>query len=172
MSTIWCILCRCRGGLRHLPLRTSVGYCVPSTNGSRLGDVRIESVVYMLDRHPILVGYGHSTEGATEVAAPSWKHRDGIRVVRSIKKSDRLDAHVVGIGRKWVLLAMATDGSPDGHVVLRIKDIKHIYWDPAERFIRRSLKAQQAWPPSPPSERVDLDHGVKELVESVAAFRL
>lgn len=97
------------------------------------------------------------------------KRRDGIRIVRSIRKADRLDAHVVGIGRRWVMLAMARDGSPDGYVVVRLKDIKHIYWDPTERFIRRSLKVQHAWPPASPSHRVDLDHGVKRLMQSVVA---
>lgn len=97
------------------------------------------------------------------------KCRNGIRIVRGIKRADRLDAHVVGIGRRWVLLAMSDEGSPDGYVVVQLTDIKHIYWDPAERFIRESLKAQDAWPPSPPRQRLDLDHRVKSLVQSVIA---
>ena len=53
-------------------------------------------------------------------------------------------------------------------MALRIRDIKDIYWDPSDRFIRRSLKAHEAWPPPAPKGHVDLDHGVQELVDSVA----
>lgn len=97
------------------------------------------------------------------------KHREKIRVVRRFRDADRIDGHVVDVGRRWALFAMSSDGSPDGFVVVQIRDIRRIYWDPADRFIRRSLKAQGAWPPSAPGGRVDLDHGVKELVDSVAA---
>lgn len=98
------------------------------------------------------------------------KRRDSIRVIRRIKRADQIDGHVVDIGRRWVLFAMATDGSPNGYIALRLRDIKRIEWDPSDRFVRRSLKAQNAWAPPASRKGLDLDHGVKELVESVAAI--
>ncbi|GAA3418145.1 hypothetical protein [Streptosporangium vulgare] len=48
-----------------------------------------------------------------------------VRVDREIDCADRLDAYVVGIGRKWVLLhTISNELRLDGHSVIRLRDIK------------------------------------------------
>ncbi|MBA8794038.1 hypothetical protein FHX74_001643 [Friedmanniella endophytica] len=99
----------------------------------------------------------------------AMRRHDCLRLERRIKGCDSLDAYVVAIGSKWVLLAVPTDGSPDGYVAVRIDDIKGLYWDPSNRFVRRSLQAQSVWPLEAPRHPIDLDHGVQQLVDSIAA---
>ncbi|MFE3450830.1 hypothetical protein ACFXJ8_18050 [Nonomuraea sp. NPDC059194] len=49
-----------------------------------------------------------------------------VRVSREIDCGDRLDAYVVGIGRKWVLLHTISDELRlDGHSAIRLRDIKY-----------------------------------------------
>ncbi|MFF5108648.1 hypothetical protein [Streptosporangium sp. NPDC000509] len=48
-----------------------------------------------------------------------------MRISREIDCTDRLDAYVVGIGRKWVLLhAISDELRLDGHSAVRLHDIK------------------------------------------------
>ncbi|GIH75161.1 hypothetical protein [Planobispora longispora] len=48
-----------------------------------------------------------------------------VRVSREIDGADRLDAYVVGIGRKWVLLHSISDALHlDGYSAVRLRDIK------------------------------------------------
>ncbi|MEV6033242.1 hypothetical protein AB0L65_18965 [Nonomuraea sp. NPDC052116] len=49
-----------------------------------------------------------------------------VRVSRDIDGADRLDAYVVGIGRKWVLLHTISDAYRlDGYSAVRLRDIAH-----------------------------------------------
>ena len=96
------------------------------------------------------------------------KLHDCIRVERRSRRADRIEGYVIGIGRRWVRFAVPTDGSPDGFVALRIRDLKRAYWASGGRFLQRSLQAKSAWPPATPDHPVDLDHGVKRLEASAA----
>lgn len=97
------------------------------------------------------------------------EHRDYyVRVVRRPKKVDQLDGYVVGLGESWVLLTVDLDGLPNGFTALRLRDIKRIERGPSGRFVRKSLKAHDAWPPVAPGTLIELDGGALDLVESAA----
>ncbi|WP_143022240.1 hypothetical protein [Nonomuraea maritima] len=49
-----------------------------------------------------------------------------VRVIRGIDDADRLDAYVVGVGDKWVLLNTVSDALRlDGYSAVRLRDIEH-----------------------------------------------
>ncbi|MCG5220191.1 hypothetical protein [Streptosporangium sp. KLBMP 9127] len=49
-----------------------------------------------------------------------------VRISREIDGADRLDAYVVGIGRKWVLLhTISGELHLDGYTAIRLRDIEH-----------------------------------------------
>lgn len=48
-----------------------------------------------------------------------------VRVARDIDGADRLDAYVVGVGRRWVLLHTVSDERHlDGHTAVRLRDVR------------------------------------------------
>lgn len=79
-----------------------------------------------------------------------------VRVVRSPKHSDRVQGFVVAIGSEWVMLAQTMDGGFfDGHVAIRLRDIKSLSADVS--FESRMSRTLPEWPPVAPSRHIDLD---------------
>ncbi|MEV4093741.1 hypothetical protein [Streptosporangium saharense] len=81
-----------------------------------------------------------------------------VRVIRAIDGADRLDAYVVALGRRWVLLHTVSGGMHlDGHSVVRLRDVEHATrsgWSGA-RVAHRALhlRGERPWAPA----NVDLD---------------
>lgn len=79
---------------------------------------------------------------------------------RLVLRSDPGSTHagfVVGVGRRWVLLAQTRDGGhPDGHRAFRIAALESVRTD--RSFGSRFAATLPSWPPRPPyDEEVDLD---------------
>jgi hypothetical protein len=91
------------------------------------------------------------------------------RLKRWIPEADPIDGFVVGIGRRWVVLAKLSGRADiDGWMFVRIKDIQNVGIEPdTDCFDIRALKARGQWPP-PSVPVVDLDDlaGVISSAES------
>jgi hypothetical protein len=80
-----------------------------------------------------------------------------VRVVRSIRCSDELEGFVVGLGVKWLLLALL-DGNIylNGFVALRLRDVTKVQQRGGiGSFVGRALTLRGHWPPTAPA--IDLD---------------
>ena len=92
-----------------------------------------------------------------------------VRLQRWIPEADPIDGFVVGIGRRWVVLAKLSDRADiDGWTLVRIKDVQSVGIDPdPDCFHIRALKARGQWPPRS-TPVIDLDDlaGVISSAES------
>lgn len=96
-----------------------------------------------------------------------------VRVIRDIADADRLDAYVVGIGRKWVLLHTISDALRlDGYSAVRLRDVEHATrsgWKGAT-LAHRAITMRGERPQPLPD--IDLD-STKGLIETLTtAFPL
>ncbi|MFB9631127.1 hypothetical protein [Nonomuraea helvata] len=96
-----------------------------------------------------------------------------VRVRREIAGADRLDAYVVGVGRKWVLLHTISDEIRlDGYSAIRLRDIRHATrsgWKGA-MTAHRAITLREEHPQPLPD--IDLDY-TKGLIETLTtAFPL
>lgn len=92
-----------------------------------------------------------------------------VRLKRWIPEGDAIDGFVVGIGRRWVVLANLTGRADiDGWTFVRIKDIQSVGIEPdSDCFDIRALKARGQWPPpSLPVLHLDDLSGVISSAES------
>jgi len=92
-----------------------------------------------------------------------------VRVLRSLRRADKLDGFVVGVGNAWVLLARLDPNflELDGYVAVRLGDITKVEARGGpDTFVGRVLAAKGQWPPRP--VEVNLDDPA-ELVRSSAA---
>ena len=82
-----------------------------------------------------------------------------VRVTRWIEGADRIEGFVVGLDRRWVVLARLSDGIElDGWVTLRIEDILSVTRYPTEDcFEIKALQARAQWPPVAPGETSPAD---------------
>ncbi|WP_068201991.1 hypothetical protein [Isoptericola dokdonensis] len=91
-----------------------------------------------------------------------------VGVRRWIRRADRVEGFVVGIGARWVALA-EVDGSVrfDGWTLLRLEDIQAVTVDPdPDSFTVKALRARSEWPP--PSTDVELDDFRSAVATSAA----
>jgi hypothetical protein len=90
-----------------------------------------------------------------------------VRVSRSIRRSDKLDGFVVGIGQAWVLLALLDHNIYlNGYAALRLSDVSKVERRGGpDSFMGRALAARGEWPPV--GVDVDLD-SVGELIRTAA----
>jgi hypothetical protein len=90
-----------------------------------------------------------------------------VRVIRTIRRSDKLDGFVVGVGQAWVLLALLDPNiNLNGYVAVRLADVSKV--EPRggpDTFVGRALSARGEWPPM--SVDMDLD-SVGELIRTAA----
>jgi hypothetical protein len=96
------------------------------------------------------------------------EEHQAIRMVRSIPGSDRLDGYVVGLGRRWLLLARLPDVRIDGYVAVRIRDIQRMQVAPCNEVSSKLLRATEIWPPAGPTTPIGLDH-TSELIQTAYA---
>lgn len=95
------------------------------------------------------------------------KEQSLVRVSRVIRRSDKIDGFVVGIGQGWVLLAELDHGIDlNGFQALRLQDLAKVdVRGGPETFAGRALAARSQWPPM--SAEVDLD-SLTGLIQSAA----
>ena len=88
-----------------------------------------------------------------------------VRVRLSPKHADPLSGFVVGLGKKWALIALTMDGGYfDGYMAFRVKDVARVLSDGG--FEGLFARTQPEWPPTGTS--VDLDSTVG-VIRSLAA---
>jgi hypothetical protein len=90
-----------------------------------------------------------------------------VRVSRSIRRSDKIDGFVVGLGREWALLAVLDPNvHHNGYVALRLRHVSKIKRRGGpETFVGRAVAARGHWPPVVVD--VDLD-SVADLIRTAA----
>jgi hypothetical protein len=90
-----------------------------------------------------------------------------VRVSRTIRRNDKLDGFVVGIGQAWVLLAVLDANIYlNGYAALRLGDVSKVKRRGGpDTFVGRALAARGEWPPV--AADVDLD-SVADLVRTAS----
>lgn len=68
-----------------------------------------------------------------------------VRVVRK-KVWDRVDGSVVGLGRKWLLMAVEFDAGFNGYACVRVSDVRRVEDYSTAGFAQRALAAAGDWP--------------------------
>lgn len=92
-----------------------------------------------------------------------------VNIHRFVRGAEAIDGFVVGVGKKWVLLARDTDYTFDGFVCLRVADVERIRARPRQHSIAETSWTRRGdWPPGPPTYPIALDH-TKELLDSLDA---
>ena len=87
-----------------------------------------------------------------------------VQIVRH-KEWDRLDGCILGVGNRWILLAVESDAGFHGHSAIRISDIKKVKGMKSTRFTVDALRSEGHWP-MPDLPGVDLT-STRTLVETV-----
>lgn len=82
--------------------------------------------------------------------------RTAIRLTRRIPGADKIDGYVVGIGRKWLLLADVPAVRIDGYVAVRLSDVSRVKVRSTGAFYEQVARARGTWPPVAPGT-IDLD---------------
>lgn len=92
-----------------------------------------------------------------------------VRIRRGIRKSDRVEGFVVGVGEQWVLLnVFDPDMFLDGYAALRVSDIRRVEQRGGpDSFPLRALRHFGESPGAPP-DSVDLDT-IKGLLASLGS---
>jgi hypothetical protein len=89
-----------------------------------------------------------------------------LRIDRHPLHAGHVQGFVVGIGKKWALLAQTMDGGYfDGYVAFRVADVSRIRRD--HTFESTFAQTQPEWPPSVPFD-IDLDKTVN-VISALAA---
>lgn len=88
-----------------------------------------------------------------------------LRISRTIRRSDKIDGFVVGVGQAWVLLAVLDPNIYlNGYTALRLGDVSKVKRRGGPvTFVGRALAARGEWPPV--AVDVDLD-SVADLVRT------
>lgn len=83
-------------------------------------------------------------EKAIDKLRAAQESAEMVRVYRGFRHDYPLDGFVVGVGRKWAALALTIDGGFfDGHVALRLRDVKRVTRD--RSFQSRFSRLQPEW---------------------------
>lgn len=96
------------------------------------------------------------------------RRRRIVEVHRAIADVGSLEGVVVGVGRRWVLVAELDDVRVHGFVAVRRHDVTRVRAAGGQAFQRRYLEMTEAWPLPSPAVDVDLD-STRGLVTSLAA---
>ncbi|MFZ1175101.1 MAG: hypothetical protein WAO15_02245 [Mycobacterium sp.] len=95
--------------------------------------------------------------------------QEPVRLTRGIAGADVLEGYVLAIGPKWTLLAnLADDGTLDGYVAIRTRDIARVQRHLKGDFPTRLLTARGQWPPRLPEPIPPLD-ATAALLQTLAA---
>lgn len=107
---------------------------------------------------------GHNVRRELESAAGAQAI---VRLSRSIRRSDTMEGFVVGLGQRWVLLAVLDPNMYlNGYAALRLKDVSKVKRRGGPNtFVGRVLTRRGHWPPV--AVDVNLD-SVGDLIASAA----
>jgi hypothetical protein len=84
-----------------------------------------------------------------------------VQVQRSIRRADRLEGFVVGMGRRWLLLHLVDDVVLNGYAALRLQDVQRVRIRAGEgSFTLRALKLANERPERLPAVTLDTIGGV------------
>jgi len=88
---------------------------------------------------------------------------------RNIRRAEHVKGYVVGIGKKWVLLAYMNfeEVKVDRYVAVRLAHIDRVKPVKNAGFPRRAIELRGQWPPTAPSQPVDLD-STRRLIATAA----
>jgi hypothetical protein len=80
---------------------------------------------------------------------------------------DHIDGFVVGLGKKWVLIARTMDGGyPDGLIAIRLRDVSKIS---KNRSFETKFASKQSQPEPAVLARIDLDR-TSEVIASMSSL--
>ncbi|MDY0912292.1 hypothetical protein [Rathayibacter festucae] len=99
-----------------------------------------------------------STKKIRALLTTAQRERTHITVRFAFGNRGSIDGFVVGLGRKWALLAETmTGGSFDGYAAVRLTEIERAR--PNRSWEARFSRTRPEWPPCPPADRpaIDLD---------------
>jgi len=91
-----------------------------------------------------------------------------VQIDRSIPGADQVLGYVVGVGSRWVVVSVISEGAPNGWVALLVDDIVAVGLAPGGRFVRRGLEFHHAWPAALPACALALTDDVQALIRSAA----
>jgi hypothetical protein len=85
-----------------------------------------------------------------------------VRLTRAIRRADKLEGFVAGVGHRWVLLSLVDDGAYlNGFAAIRLTDVKGVVpWGGSESFAVRALRGRGEWPPHSPEISLDSAGGL------------
>src|SRR5207247_1264369 len=94
--------------------------------------------------HPLSLACWFMTQATTDLSATlkmAVAEVALVRVNRSIRRADRLEGFAIAIGAGWFLLhKLSPDMFLDGHVALRIRDVRTITFLGGASFQARALE--------------------------------
>lgn len=103
-------------------------------------------------------GLVSSTKKVRALLTTAQRERTHITLRLAFGKRETVDGFVIGVGRKWALLAATmTGGFFDGYVAVRLTEIARAR--PNRFWEARFSRTRPEWPPRPPTDRpaIDLD---------------
>ena len=92
----------------------------------------------------------------TKKVLKAMRHHDLVRFDRFVDGDGWLEGYVVAVGECWVVVALVTQGEPDGWAVFARSDLRSFWASPGDRFMRRVLELDGQWPPAGPTESLPL----------------
>ena len=108
-----------------------------------------------------------SSDGAVRARLRRAEHEhEGVKVLRAMKGVGLIEGYVVGVGKKWALLANVPSHRLDGYLAFRLRDVERIQPLRSHDFYRALATATGAWPPAAPGLPIDLDT-TRGLIETV-----
>jgi hypothetical protein len=78
-----------------------------------------------------------------------------VRITRRIKKADRVDGFVVGLGEEWLLLHRVNEELLDGYTAVRRRDIRRVTQLGPDSFFVRAMEYFKQFPVR--AAEIDLD---------------
>lgn len=112
---------------------------------------------------------GKRKAGESEAGARLREAAEELDLVRLERgELEPLEGYAVGVGEQWCLLALLDPALVlDGHVALRLEDIRRVRTRPRQEVAQGALVLREQWPPCAP-DGVELDD-VRSVVTSLAA---
>ena len=124
---------------------------------------------------PLLIEKPHNLTMAKSSTTPvrprlerARSAQTGIRLARSIPGTFVIEAYVLDVGSKWVLMAAVVEARVDGYVAVRIRDVERIQPLRSDAFYRKASELAGVWPPALPADPIDLST-TRSLIETAHA---
>lgn len=93
-----------------------------------------------------------------------------VRLTRRGRRLEHLDGVVVGVGRKWLALALDHNAGFAGFALLRVRDVREVHQQSSDGFLQKAWSLEGQWP-APRLEDVNLDR-TGTMLRSLGDHRL